>query len=290
MKNYGYILLTTMALFSGCDYIANDNSQNTGNSETLVASVGDSFLFEADIANLIEPGMSAEDSAMITEQYVKNWVKKELLIKEANNNISINQSEIERKVAEYRYTLLSYEYQKLKVQQSLDTVVSDEEIIEYYVGNQENFSLRQNIFRGRFLKINQQAPKKADVRRWIKSSRPQDLNSLKDYAFQFANTYSLEDSTWLRFDDITKNSPFTTVSNKIQFLKNTRYAEESDSLYLYFLKIDEYKISDEISPLEFVKEDIKNIILNKRKVTLAKNLENDIFQKAKENEDYKIYR
>ncbi|MBO6660956.1 MAG: peptidyl-prolyl cis-trans isomerase [Roseivirga sp.] len=267
-----------------------DSSQSTGNSETLVASVGNSYLFEADVANLIEPGMSAEDSASITTQYVRNWIKKELLVKEATSNVRIDQSEIERKVADYRYTLLSYEHQKLRIQQLLDTAVTEEEIFEYYSNNQDNFALRQNIFRGRFLKVNQQAPKKTDIRRWIKSSRPQDLNALKDYAFQFANNYSLEDSTWIKFDDITKNSPFSTITNKIQFLKTTRYTEETDSLYLYLLKIDDYKISEEISPLEFVREDIRNIILNKRKVELAKSLENEVFQNAKENEDYKIYR
>ena len=62
-----------------------------------------------------------------------------------------------------------------------------------------------------------------------------------------------------------------------------------DSTYLYFLKIQEYKISEEASPLEFVQEEIRNIILNKRKVALAKGLENDIYERAKENEDYKIY-
>ena len=290
MKKLIYIVLASAAVLSSCEYIVSESNQSNTNSETLVASVGNSFLFEADIANLIEPGMSAEDSATITQQYVRNWIKKELLIKEATNNVRIDQSEIERKVADYRYTLLSYEYQKFRVQQLLDTVVTEEEIQDYYTSNQENFALRQNIIRGRYLKVNQQAPKKADIRRWIKSSRPQDLNSLKDYAFQFANNYSLEDSTWLKFDDIAKNSPFSTIANKIQFLRTTQYTEETDSLYLYLLKIDDYKISEEISPLEFVKGDIRNIILNKRKVELAKSLENEVFQNAKENEDYKIYR
>lgn len=285
-----YIAFLAITVLLGCEYIVNESNQSSSTSETLVASVGTSYLFEADIANLIEPGMSAEDSARITEQYVRNWIKKELLVREATSNVRIDQTEIERKVADYRYTLLSYEYQKLRIQQLLDTAVTDEEIFNYYTENQENFALRQNIIRGRFLKVNQQAPKKADARRWIKSTRAQDLNSLKDYAFQFASSYSLEDSTWLKFDDITKNSPFSTLTNKIQFLKNTRYAEETDSLYLYLLKIDDYKISEEISPLEFVKSDIRNIILNKRKVELAKSLENEVFQNAKENEDYKIYR
>jgi hypothetical protein len=129
----------------------------------------------------------------------------------------------------------------------------------------------------------------SDPKRWIKSSRPQDMESLKSYAFQFADNYSLEDSTWIKFDDIIKNSPLSTISNKVQFLRRNRYVEEVDSVYLYLLNIQEYKISEEASPLEFVQEEIRNIILNKRKVALAKSLENDIYGRAKENEDYKIY-
>lgn len=225
----------------------------------------------------------------IIDQFIKNWIKKELLVKEANSSLKINQSEIERKVADYRYTLFYYEYQKLMVQQSLDTTVTLNEIEEYYNQNTENFALRQNIFRGRYLKISQDAPKKNDVRRWIKSSRPQDAQLLKSYAFQFADNYSLDDSTWIKFDDIIKNSPLSTVSNKVQFLRRNRYVEELDSVYLYLLKIEEYKISEEASPLEFVQKEIRSIILNKRKVALAKRLEDDIYERAKENEDYKIY-
>ena len=113
---------------------------------------------------------------------------------------------------------------------------------------------------------------------------------MREYAFQFADNYSLEDSTWIKFDEVTRNSPFSTITNKVQFLKRTRYVEEEDSLYLYLLKINEYKISEEISPLEFVKDDIRNIIVNKRKVALVKELENEIFEEAKKDEDYQIYR
>lgn len=277
-------------MISSCDYLSQESANSSEDSDILVAKVGNSYLFKADIANLVSPNTSQGDSARITEQYIQNWVKKELLIQEATDNIRIDQTAIERKVADYRYTLLSYEYQKLMVQERLDTGITNEEIAQYYEDNQENFMLRQNIIRGKYLKVNQQAPKKNDIRRWIKSSRPQDLEALREYAFQFADNYSIEDSTWLQFDDVLRNSPFSTITNKVQFLRSTRYAEETDSLYLYLLKIDEYKISNELSPLEFVKEDIRNIILNKRKVELAKNLENQVFENAIENEDYKIYR
>lgn len=282
-------ILPILLSLSSCDYLASSDQISANASKELVASVGNSFLFASDISNIISAQTSREDSALIVEQFVRNWIKKELLVQEANNNMKINQSEIERKVADYRFTLLSYEYQKLMVQQSLDTSVTFQEIRDYYEENQVNFALKQNIFRGRYLKISNDAPKKNDVRRWIKSSRPQDMESLKSYAFQFADNYSLEDSTWIKFDDIIKNSPLSTISNKVQFLRRNRYVEEVDSVYLYLLNIQEYKISEEASPLEFVQEEIRNIILNKRKVALAKSLENDIYGRAKENEDYKIY-
>ena len=58
---------------------------------------------------------------------------------------------------------------------------------------------------------------------------------------------------------------------------------------LYFLKIDAYKISDNVSPLEFVKQDIKNIILNKRKVELARKLENDVYENAAKRKDFEVF-
>lgn len=288
-KFLSYGLLLGILLY-GCDFINSENKANDGPSDNVVASVGSKMLYRTDLLNLVNEQTSQADSATIVSQFVTDWVKKELLIQEASQLRSINQAEIEQKIADYRFSLMSYEYQKQRIRQLLDTVISDKEIKTYYEVNQENFFLRQNILRGRFIKLSKEAPKKESVKRWIKSSRPQDLAELRDYAFQFANNYSIEDSTWLRFNDLIKSSPFSTITNQIQFLRTTSYKEESDSLYLYLLKINEFKISEQPSPLSYVKEEIRNILLNKRKVQLAKEIENEVFRKAKENEDYKIYR
>lgn len=278
----------TLMVSSSCEFIQKSNSTAIANADDfIVAQVGNNVLTKADIEGL---DVSERDSAAITQRFIENWIKKDLLIKKANENYSIDLNSIEQKVEDYRYALISYEYQKFIVQQQLDTVVSDAEIMAYYREHQNSFVLRQNILRGRFMKVNKKAQKLSSVKRWIKSDRTKDLESLKDYAFQFADNYYLEDSTWLKFDELTKNSPFSTITNKIQFLRRSRYAEEEDSLYLYLLKINEYKISEEVSPLAFVAEDIKNIIINKRKIALVKELENEIFEEAKQNEDYQIYR
>lgn len=271
-----------------CDSLGYDN---TGKDQeaNLVARAGNSLLYKRDIANLVSPELSSEDSAEVVTRFVENWIKEELFIQEAAGNIRLDLNDIERKVANYRFVLISHEYQKQKIEQELNREISDQEIQAYYEQNRDNFMLKQNIVRGRYVKISQEAPKKSDVKRWIKSDRPQDMESLKSYCFQFADNYSVEDSTWLKFDEVIKNSPLNTIENKIQFLRRNRYVEESDSAYLYLFKINEYKISEEASPLEFVRQDIENIIINKRKVAIAKSLENDIYERAKENEDFEIY-
>lgn len=283
-----YILLFSIMMLSSCDLIQESAQGSNSTPESLiVAQVGTNILDVNDISAL---NVSKEDSAQIVSKFVENWIKKELLVKKADENFNIDLTEIEQKVADYRYALIAYEYQKYIVQQQLDTVVTEQEIQDYYNQNQNSFVLRQNILRGRFMKVSKEAQKLRSVKRWIKSDRDVDFESLQEYAFQFADNYSLEDSTWLKFDQLTKNSPFSTITNKIQFLRRNRYVEEEDSLYLYLLKINEYKISEEVSPLDFVRDDIKNIIINKRKIALVKELENEIFEEAKQNEDYQIYR
>ena len=93
----------------------------------------------------------------------------------------------------------------------------------------------------------------------------------------------------MNFDDVIENTPMETIDNKIQFLRKTGYYETSDDNYQYFLRISDYKISDEISPLEWVYDDIIRIIINKRKVELAKELEEGIYERAVQNNDFEIF-
>ena len=143
-----YILAFICLATLSCEYISTSTDTTTQSEPSeIVAQVGSSILTRSDIANLVNSNTSEQDSLLITNRYVQNWLKKELLVKKANQNMRIDMADIEKKVADYRYALISYEYQKLKVEQELDTVVSEEEIAQYYDQNKENFSLRQKLLK-----------------------------------------------------------------------------------------------------------------------------------------------
>ena len=93
----------------------------------------------------------------------------------------------------------------------------------------------------------------------------------------------------MEFDKLVVGSPLAEIPNKIQFLRSYPYYETNDAGYLYFLKIDAYKISDNVSPLEFVREEIKNIILNKRKVELVRKLEDQVYENAVKQKEFEIF-
>jgi hypothetical protein len=63
-----------------------------------------------------------------------------------------------------------------------------------------------------------------------------------------------------------------------------------DSLYSYYVSIKGFKIKESISPLSFERENVKKIILNKRKLKLIGDMQNNVFHDALKNNEFEIYK
>jgi hypothetical protein len=289
IRLFPYFLL----LLSSCDIINfKDNEAglqfNNNPNFKPIARAHDQYLYFEDLEGLIPSDISKSDSANLIQRYVKSWINKQLVITEASDKLNLGEVEIERKVLDYRYALMIHEYQKLYINEKLEHEVSPDEVEVYYKDNKENFQLRQNIIKCRFVKLAKEAPKLNVFRRLFLSDNDKQFEESRSYCYQYATTFHL-DSTWVNFDEVMENTPMVTIDNKIQFLKRTEFYETSDNNYQYFLRIFDYKISDEISPLEWVYEDVVRIIVNKRKVELAKELEEGIYERAVQNKDFEIF-
>jgi hypothetical protein len=282
---------TVLALtLEGCELIRRKNEQPvTSQAPRPVARVNDVYLYENDLSGIVDELTSPEDSAARVTAYVNSWIRKQLIIQEATQRMNIDEAEVERKVLEYRYSLIGYEYQNFYIRQRLDENISVQEITDYYNTHLDNFTLKQNIVRGTYIKVPRTAPRTNRIKEMIFSHKAKDQEELRSYCLSFSTAYHLSDSTWITFDKLVVNSPMAEIPNKIQFLKTNPYYETGDAEHLYFLKIDNYKISDNVSPLEFVREDIRNILLNKRKVELARALEDEVYENAVKQKNFEIF-
>jgi hypothetical protein len=276
--------------FSSCDLIRmKKEKSNDDTKRKSIARVNNAYLYLDELKGIVPDKTTKDDSAARMNAYVTSWVRKQLLIQEALKTINIDEAEVERKVLDYRYSLIGYEFLNYYIQQHLNDSIDDATIEEYYKTHLDNFILKQNIIRGTYIKVSKDAPRTKRIKDLMFSFKEKEINELKSYCLSFSAAYHLADSSWIEFDKLAVNSPLAEIPNKIQFLRSYNYYETSDQAYLYFLKVDAYKITDNISPLEFVKHDIKNIILNKRKVELAKKLEDEVYENAAKRKDFEVF-
>lgn len=258
------------------------------NDRVAIAKADNEYLYADDIINLVPAGTSAKDSLELLKKFIDSWVRESLVIQKAENNLTDEQKDVEKQLQDYRKSLITYSYEKELVKQKLDTVVSNAEIEQYYNNNQSDFELKDNIIKVIYVKVNKKAPGIEKLKKWYKSDNMKDREQLAGYCHQFAENFYLDDNSWLLFDDLLKEIPIQTY-NKELFLQNNRFVEVADSLNEYFLNIKGFKIRNSISPLSFEKENIKNIILNKRKLELITKMKQDVYNDAANDKKIEIY-
>ncbi len=290
MINRFITYLFLIALLNSCEFIKLKSAEEINAQEVPVARVFDTYLYKADLTGMAPENLSQDDSIKLVEKYVDGWIKKQLMIAKASSKIEFNEAEIGRKVLDYKYALMVHEFEKYEISRRLNKEVTEQEIQSYYDEKFENFLLKQNIVKCLFVKIPKEAPRISRIRGLLRSYPDSDMEEIKSYCFRFAISSSLEENAWLNFDEVVKSTPLASIPNKVQFLRDNSFVESSDEKFIYFIKLIEYKISDQVSPLEFIREDIINIVLNKRKIELAKKLEEEIINEAQKNDEFEIYR
>ncbi len=253
-----------------------------------VARANSEYLYLDDVKDIVPKGTPTKDSSELIQKYIDNWIRETLVTQKAESNLGDEQKNVEKQLKDYRNSLITYTYEKELVKQKLDTIVSETEIAEYYNNNQADFELKDNIIKVLYIKVDKKAPGIDKLKRMYKSDIPNDRELLASYCHQFASNFYLDDSSWLLFDDLLKEIPIQTY-NKELFLQNNRFVEVSDSLNHYFVNIKGFKIRNSLSPLGFEKENIKNIILNKRKLSLITKMIEDIYNDAANNNNIEIY-
>jgi hypothetical protein len=278
-------VLVIVCLLAGC----NRKDAGQKQEEKAIARIDEATLSRSEIAGIIPKGTSPADSSALVSRYLDAWVKKQLKLEQAREQILPEQTDIERRVDEYREALLLHEYEKQYIQEHLDTTVNEGEIKSYYTGNLANFELKQSIVQGRLAAIPKDAPKLDQARQWMRSGNSSDQQEFRSYCYRFARFYHLDDSLWVPFTELVRNTPFKEVPNEVQFLKQNNFSETSDEQNVYWLVVKQFKLSSQPSPLAFVHNQIRDMVINQRKQKLMQNLEKNMYEEARKKKRIEIY-
>ena len=273
-------LFVLFLLLKSCTWINNKNNIE----ENILARVGNNKLYHSDIVYLPILG----DSSEFYSNQISIWIKRQLILSSAFQNVEVK-NKIDRQVNKYREDLILFEFEKYLFSTTIKNPISYGDIVTYYEENKNDFILPFNLVRALYAKIPLQAPSINQFRSDFLRYPLSDTSEIRSYCFQFAEKSFLEDSTWIKFDEIIINTPFPRDIDKTSFLKTRKFYEIKEEKFIHFIKILDKKLIGDYSPLSFEVDIINTILLNKRKQELFDNLRDSIFINSIEGVDYEIY-
>jgi len=253
-----------------------------------VARVDNTWLYLDDVTHTIPDGAKESDSIFAVRSFTDQWIRQQILLKHAEENLREARPDFERQLRDYRNSLLIYSFEEQLVQQNLDTVVTDQQIRAYYDANKEDFILKDNIVKVLYVKLFRNDPSAAQIRRLMQNLQDADRLKLAALCRQSAVNYYLDDEVWLFFNDLLKEIPIVTY-NQEAFITNNRFVEINDSVYHYIIAIRDFRITDNYSPVSLEKERIRFSILNQRKAVLLQKLSEDLYQRASRKSRFETF-
>jgi len=281
LKNQFYILVCI--LFISCDFLGLQKKDIPVRKP--IASVHNNNLYTEDIKLLIPKNIEKNDSLVFTRSIINSWAVKQLLLKKAeDNNTQNDNSEINNLVKDYRQALLINGYKERLIKQQLDTLIEQQEIIDYYKLNSKNFRLNEELIKTRYLHFSNDLIDRKEVVKSFKKGTIEDLEGLEIKQLTFKQMM-LNDSVWTPLENVLLKIPFS----RINLLKKTKLLQKEDSLGLYLVTIKDVLLRNQIAPLSYIKPTIKQMILHQRKLQLIRDLEKIILKDAIQNKSYKIH-
>ena len=281
MRRGIYIILIGVVV--SCGYF------NKVEEEQVVARVKDNYLYRYEIEELVPEGISKADSALIVNSYINRWARQHLLMDGAQRNLTeIQQSEFQTLVNQYKNDLFTKAYLDGLVLQNIDTIISFKQAEEFYQANRESFKLNENIIKLRYINISLNALNLREVTERLRNYDSTDRVFLDSIKLQF-NSYALNDSVWVDENEVLKKIPILDLTTKDEVLKISNFVQLKDSINLYLVKVVDKKRRYDYAPLSYVLPTIEQLVLNKRKLELTKELENDIIKDAIKTNEFEIY-
>ena len=276
-----YLILLVTIAHTGCI------DRNSANQKPL-ARVHNKYLYLSDVEDIFPPNANKSDSIHILMAYVDRWVRKQLLLEKAEKNLSQSQKDVNKQIEDYRSSLLIFKYEQEFIRQKLDTIISPEEIREFFEENESNFILNESIVKALFIKVPLEDQFIDRIKRLYRSNNEEDIKTIDNLAYQVAVKYDYFNDDWIPFSRIIRELP-ETIENPEAFLARNRSIEMNDGVYAYFVNLRDVLTKGQQSPFSYQENNIRNILLNQRKRRLIVDLESRVYTDARNHNHITLY-
>ena len=282
MKRQYFFSIFILSLLYGCAYFSSSPPRHS-----VIARVGDKLLLRKELSAVLPRGITKPDSVNQSKFFIQRWVKQELMLKMAEENLAEDQKDVQHELDEYRTSLIIHRYQQQLINQKLDTVIAENDIRQFFDSHPEEFILDQNIVKAVYIEVPKAEAKLDQLKRWMSASDDKSRMELEKFSFQYATKFDYFNELWIDFSQIRSRMPVSQATPDALLRKNS-FIEASDGNKYYLAAIKDYRLIGDKAPFEFVKNRITNLILNTRKMEFIEELQKNIYQKGKSSHQFKI--
>lgn len=265
--------------------VACQNNEVT--NEQAVAKVNDDYLYLNELLEMDVPYSNKEDSLEFIETYIEQWIKSQLFLNKAEEFLPRNLSDVERKIEDYRKSLITFNYERQLISQNVADEVTNEIVANYYETYKENFKLAESIIRPKYIVVESDIISLDSIKSWIRSNDIQAHEQFANAAISFGSNYCIGED-WFSYDSFFDKMP-DGIKEQGNVLKANRYIEHEEEGLVYLLRTVEAGKKGEIAPLDYKKQDIEKIIVNKRKIEYLKRIKDKIYNDAINNNEFERY-
>ena len=257
-------------------------------SGEIVAQAGSAKLKKADLDKVIPAGMNPEDSARLAKQYISTWALDQIFLERAEQQLSKAEMDVTKELETYRRSLLKFRYEQLYVNERLDTLVTDDEVQEYYEAHKDRFVLQRPVVKARFISISEDSPVLKTIRKKMSSDKAEDIMEADSMAFSSAYKFATWNDAWIDAAALAKEfgqeSASVLASMKAGWVERTDTSGVSSIAY-----VSEITPKGAMSPIEYSAPFIRDMIISARKQSLITSLERDLLEDARVNGQFVIF-
>ena len=280
--------LLTAAFFLVLTAVSCQLASSLVHDDQPVARVGREKLYRSEVESMIPDMISPEDSASLAEKYIRLWAMERLYMDEAGRQLSKSEMDVSEELESYRRSLVRYRYEQRYLNDRLDTLITDEQIREYYQANEAEFELSRPLMKLRFVDVMKDSPDKDEILRLMSSDEYAGLERADSLARNSALRYFDNSDTWMdagelaRYFGVSCEEMLAAMDGDMIMIEPEG---RGDLLAAYVCDM----ISSGTAPIEYCSSAIRDIILSNRKHELLAALERDLLEGALDSKQFVIY-
>lgn len=247
--------------------------------EGTLAQVGLESLMRSDLIAAMPAGLTPDDSTRFAHAFIRNWIDTQLVESVAAEGVDMD--EVDKLVAQYRRDLIMRRYRdRMFATDCGGEAYSDSIVADYYERHSADFVLDRPLIRGVYIKVPDESPELAQIRRLYRSTRPADIDKLEKAVLGAAIHYDYFRDKWIDWEQVEARIPYDFGSEPADYVRTHRNLDVSLGGFTYLLEISDVLPVGSVMPIEAARPVVEERLTAERRRVYDAALRTRLFDSA----------